>query len=111
MAAAADTLTPLTFELGGKSANIVFPDADLSAVALISSVTVHQTIAGQGCAVATRLVVDRERERRRSRVERHRIAPAEAVFIEDLASGTQLLQELRAGGGLEGSAGVNTANT
>ena len=29
MAAAAETLTPLTFELGGKSANIVFPDADL----------------------------------------------------------------------------------
>ena len=29
MAAAAESLTPLAFELGGKSANIVFPDADL----------------------------------------------------------------------------------
>ena len=29
MAARRRALTPLTFELGGKSANIVFPDADL----------------------------------------------------------------------------------
>jgi aldehyde dehydrogenase (NAD+) len=35
----------------------VFPDAELDAVALMSSATVLQTIAGQGCALATRLVV------------------------------------------------------
>ncbi len=34
MAAAAETLTPLTFELGGKSANIVFPDADLEVASI-----------------------------------------------------------------------------
>ena len=33
MAAAADTLTPVVLELGGKSANVVFADADLDAAA------------------------------------------------------------------------------
>ena len=44
-------------ELGGKSASIVFPDADLDSVAFIAAVSVHGTLAGQGCALATRLVV------------------------------------------------------
>ena len=44
-------------ELGGKSASLVFPDADLDAVAFIATASVHQTLAGQGCALATRLVV------------------------------------------------------
>ena len=58
-------------ELGGKSASLVFPDADLDAVAFIATASVHQTLAGQGCALATRLVVhdsvydERRREGRR----------------------------------------------
>src|SRR5439155_6496850 len=36
---------------------LVFPDADLEAVAFIAAASVHQTLAGQGCALATRLVV------------------------------------------------------
>jgi acyl-CoA reductase-like NAD-dependent aldehyde dehydrogenase len=57
LAACADTLKPAVLELGGKSASIVFPDADLDAVAFIATASVHQTLAGQGCALATRLVV------------------------------------------------------
>lgn len=57
LAACAESLKPAVLELGGKSANIVFPDADLDAVAFTSAVSVHGTLAGQGCALGTRLVV------------------------------------------------------
>ena len=57
LASCAENLKPAVVELGGKSACVVFPDADLDAVALVGSASVHQTIAGQGCALATRLVV------------------------------------------------------
>lgn len=53
----AETLKPAVLELGGKSASLVFPDADLDAVAFIATASVHQTLAGQGCALATRLLV------------------------------------------------------
>ena len=57
LAGCAETLKPAVLELGGKSANLVYPDADLDAAALVNSITALQTIAGQGCALATRLVV------------------------------------------------------
>src|SRR3954451_257345 len=57
LAACADTLKPAVLELGGKSASLVFPDADLEAVAFVSAASVLQTLAGQGCALATRLLV------------------------------------------------------
>ena len=57
LAACAEGLKPAVLELGGKSASLVFPDADLDAVAFIATASVHQTLAGQGCALATRLVV------------------------------------------------------
>jgi len=57
LTACAETLKPAVLELGGKSASVVFPDADLDAVAFIATASVHQTLAGQGCALATRLVV------------------------------------------------------
>src|SRR4051812_22169527 len=53
----AESLKPAVLELGGKSACLVFPDADLEAVAFIITASVHQTLAGQGCALATRLLV------------------------------------------------------
>ena len=58
MAAASETLTPLVFELGGKSANIVFADADLEA-AVNMTVSSCYTLAGQGCVVSTRLLAER----------------------------------------------------
>jgi aldehyde dehydrogenase (NAD+) len=57
MAAAADHLTPLTLELGGKSANIIFADADLDAAASVSALLGAALLSGQGCALPTRLYV------------------------------------------------------
>ena len=57
MAAAAETLTPLTVELGGKSANIVFPDADLDGAASMAAMLGAVLLSGQGCALPTRLYV------------------------------------------------------
>jgi acyl-CoA reductase-like NAD-dependent aldehyde dehydrogenase len=57
MAAAADRLTPLTLELGGKSAAIVFPDADLQTAAQIGVMTSIGSLSGQGCVLPTRMLV------------------------------------------------------
>ncbi len=58
MRAAAEHLSPLTLELGGKSPNIVFADADLEAAARGSfSAITHN--AGQICAAGSRLLVHR----------------------------------------------------
>ena len=55
--AAAVNLTPVVAELGGKSANIVFADADLDAAALLSAHQGPLMQSGQSCACASRLVV------------------------------------------------------
>jgi len=57
LAGAAEHLTPVALELGGKSANIVFPDADLDAAASMSAVLGAALLSGQGCALPTRLYV------------------------------------------------------
>jgi aldehyde dehydrogenase (NAD+) len=57
MAGAAEALTPLVFELGGKSANIVFPDADLDLACSVAGVLGAVALSGQGCALPTRLYV------------------------------------------------------
>jgi aldehyde dehydrogenase (NAD+) len=55
--AAADRIIPLTLELGGKSPNIVFADADLAAAAR-AAVEAFLPNAGQSCMAGTRLLVD-----------------------------------------------------
>ena len=55
---AAERILPLTLELGGKSANIVFADADL-AWAATEAVRAFTTNAGQVCSSGTRLLVER----------------------------------------------------
>ena len=55
---AADRVIPLTLELGGKSANIVFEDADLQ-FAATEAVRAFTTNAGQICSAGTRLLVQR----------------------------------------------------
>jgi acyl-CoA reductase-like NAD-dependent aldehyde dehydrogenase len=57
MAAAAEPMTPLTFELGGKSANIIFPDADLDLACTVAGMLGSVALSGQGCALPTRLFV------------------------------------------------------
>ncbi|MDN5915548.1 MAG: aldehyde dehydrogenase family protein [Pseudonocardia sp.] len=53
---AADRLVPVTLELGGKSPNIVFPDADLDAVARSSWIG-FTLKSGQVCSAGTRLLI------------------------------------------------------
>ncbi|MET7327845.1 aldehyde dehydrogenase family protein [Nonomuraea sp. NPDC005650] len=58
--ASADALKPLTFELGGKSPNIVFPDADLDAAAQgITVNSVYTGNAGQVCVAGSRILIHR----------------------------------------------------
>ena len=59
-ASAADSLTPSTFELGGKGANIVFPDADLDAASIgLTTNSVYTGGAGQACVAASRMLLHR----------------------------------------------------
>ncbi len=53
---AAERILPLTLELGGKSANIVFDDADLDAAAK-GATRAFTWNSGQWCAAGTRLLV------------------------------------------------------
>jgi acyl-CoA reductase-like NAD-dependent aldehyde dehydrogenase len=58
MRSAADTLKHITLELGGKSPNIVFPDADLDAAVRGATVGIFYG-KGEVCAAGSRLLVDR----------------------------------------------------
>ncbi|MFA5607800.1 MAG: aldehyde dehydrogenase family protein [Leucobacter sp.] len=55
---AAERIIPLTLELGGKSANVVFEDADLD-FAVGEAVRAFTNNAGQVCSAGTRLFVQR----------------------------------------------------
>jgi acyl-CoA reductase-like NAD-dependent aldehyde dehydrogenase len=54
---AAINLTPVVTELGGKSANIIFGDADLDAAAMLSAHQGPLIQSGQSCACASRVLV------------------------------------------------------
>ena len=56
-AACAETLKPLVLELGGKSANLIFADADVEASIPMSARFTGN--AGQGCSMPSRLLVER----------------------------------------------------
>lgn len=56
---AARNLTPAVLELGGKSANLIFADADQEA-ACLNTVMTGLANAGQGCALPTRVLVQDE---------------------------------------------------
>jgi aldehyde dehydrogenase (NAD+) len=60
MVAAAESLTRVFLELGGKSAFVILDDADLGSAAALAAFTAC-THAGQGCAITTRLLVPRTR--------------------------------------------------
>ncbi|WP_166903470.1 aldehyde dehydrogenase [Mycobacterium sp. DL440] len=57
MAIAAESTKPLILELGGKSANIVFADADLASAAQMAGHMATIASSGQGCLFPTRLLV------------------------------------------------------
>jgi len=58
MKAAADTMTRLSLELGGKSPNVIFADADL-ARAIPSAVSAVFSNAGQDCCARSRVFIER----------------------------------------------------
>ena len=58
MAGAAETIKRVTLELGGKSANVVFADADLEAAAAAAPAAVFDN-AGQDCCARSRILVER----------------------------------------------------
>jgi acyl-CoA reductase-like NAD-dependent aldehyde dehydrogenase len=58
MARCADQVKRVTLELGGKSANIVFADADLAAAAASAPYAVFDN-AGQDCCARSRILVER----------------------------------------------------
>ena len=59
MRGAANTLKHITLELGGKSPNIVFPDADLDAAVRGATTGIFYG-KGEVCAAGSRLLVDRK---------------------------------------------------
>jgi acyl-CoA reductase-like NAD-dependent aldehyde dehydrogenase len=56
---AAQTLTPVLFELGGKSPNIVFPDANLNKATMMSTFGVFG-LSGQTCAAGSRVLAHKD---------------------------------------------------
>jgi acyl-CoA reductase-like NAD-dependent aldehyde dehydrogenase len=58
MRGAADQVKPVTLELGGKSANIVFADSDLEKAAATAPYGVFDN-AGQDCCARSRILVER----------------------------------------------------
>ncbi len=54
---AAETLKPVALELGGKSANLIFDDANLDVAVPMAAALGVQLLSGQGCALPTRLYV------------------------------------------------------
>jgi acyl-CoA reductase-like NAD-dependent aldehyde dehydrogenase len=58
MAGCARQIKPVTLELGGKSANVVFADADLSAAAAAAPHAAFDN-AGQDCCARSRVLVER----------------------------------------------------
>ncbi len=84
MDAARENVTPLVLELGGKSANLLFADADLETAvpqAVVFSIVAN---AGQGCSFPTRLLVE------------HTIYEDVLERIADIASAVKLGNPLHA---------------
>jgi aldehyde dehydrogenase (NAD+) len=57
LVACAEQLKPAVLELGGKSASLLFPDADIQAACERAVMWTIGVMAGQGCALPTRLIV------------------------------------------------------
>jgi len=58
MAGCAQSIKPVTLELGGKSANVVFADADIERAAATAPYAVFDN-AGQDCCARSRILVER----------------------------------------------------
>lgn len=77
--AAAPTVKRVTQELGGKSPNVLLPDADLARVVPLGVMTAFRNV-GQSCSAPTRMLVPRSRL---DGVERLAAATADAIVVGD----------------------------
>jgi acyl-CoA reductase-like NAD-dependent aldehyde dehydrogenase len=59
LATCAEGLKPAVLELGGKSANLVFEDADVQTACWLAVYSSVISLSGQGCAMPTRLLAHR----------------------------------------------------
>ena len=57
--ACAESMKPVVLELGGKSANIVFEDANLDSATRVGTIAGCGFMSGQGCNLPTRMLVQR----------------------------------------------------
>jgi aldehyde dehydrogenase (NAD+) len=57
--ACADSMKPAVLELGGKSANIIFEDANLDSAVALGTMTTCGFMTGQSCNFPTRMLVQR----------------------------------------------------
>ena len=77
--AAAPTVKRVTQELGGKSPNVLLPDADFARVVPLGVMTAFRNV-GQSCSAPTRMLVPKPRL---AEVERIAAATAQAVAVGD----------------------------
>lgn len=93
MRAAADNVVPVALELGGKSPQIIFADADLDRAVEDTITSIFTTNAGQICSAASRLLLHRDvrdeyLDRLRARAGALRVGPpAEEPDMGPLVSG------------------------
>lgn len=87
MAACADQVKRVTLELGGKSANVVFADADVAAAAAAAPGAVFDN-AGQDCCARSRVLVQRAVVD--EFVEAFTAAASRLVVGDPLAAGTDM---------------------
>ena len=77
--AAAPTVKRVTQELGGKSPNVLLPDADFANVVPLGVMTAFRNV-GQSCSAPTRMIVPRDRL---AEVEALAAATANAIIVGD----------------------------
>ena len=77
--AAAHTVKRVTQELGGKSPNVLLPDADFAKVVPLGVMTAFRNV-GQSCSAPTRMIVPKDRL---AEVEALAAATANAIIVGD----------------------------
>ncbi|OJY20767.1 aldehyde dehydrogenase family protein [Pandoraea sp. 64-18] len=80
--AAADSVKRVTLELGGKSPNVLLPDADFGRVVALGVMAAFRNV-GQSCSAPTRMIVPRDRL---AEVERMACATVESMVVGDPGS-------------------------
>ncbi len=105
MALAAESVKRVSLELGGKSANIILEDADLS-TAVPDGVVKCYLNSGQTCSALTRMLVPRSRL---SEVEEIAVATAATMTPDDPVNGASFLGPLASSAQLERVRGYITS--